>query len=124
MRMHIDTDAQTMTVEEGEQRHIVPLYSREAFELMSRKWVKVGWDQKYVYQFSWLGRPIIQFPEDMIRIQEVIYRLRPDVIVETGCRPRRIADLLRQLVSTPAKRPHYWCRCQHSAAQSPGDRNA
>ena len=45
---------------------------------------QVGWDQKYTYTFSWLGRPIIQLPEDMIRLQEVIYRLKPDVIVETG----------------------------------------
>jgi cephalosporin hydroxylase len=39
---------------------------------------------KYVYGFTWLGRPIIQLPEDVLRIQEVIYRLKPDVIVETG----------------------------------------
>ncbi len=39
---------------------------------------------KYVYGFTWMGRPVIQLPEDMIRIQEVIWRLRPDVIVETG----------------------------------------
>jgi cephalosporin hydroxylase len=46
--------------------------------------VRVGWNQKYVYTFSWMGRPIIQLPEDMIRTQEVIHRLRPDVIIETG----------------------------------------
>jgi cephalosporin hydroxylase len=39
---------------------------------------------KYVYGFSWLGRPVIQLPEDLIRIQELIYALQPDVIVETG----------------------------------------
>lgn len=39
---------------------------------------------KYVYSFSWLGRPIIQFPEDLIRIQEVIFSLKPDVLIETG----------------------------------------
>ena len=47
-------------------------------------WVKVGWNQKYPYTFSWMGRPIIQLPEDLIRTQELIYKLRPDVIVETG----------------------------------------
>jgi cephalosporin hydroxylase len=45
----------------------------------------VGWELKYSYTFSWLGRPIIQLPEDMIRLQEAIYRLQPDVILETGC---------------------------------------
>lgn len=39
---------------------------------------------KYVYGFTWMGRPVIQLPDDMIRIQEVIWRVRPDVIVETG----------------------------------------
>ena len=56
----------------------------QAFELISRAWLRAGWDTKYVYGFSWLGRPVIQLPEDMIRIQELIYQLQPDVIVETG----------------------------------------
>jgi cephalosporin hydroxylase len=56
----------------------------EAFELISQAWLRAGWDTKYVYGFSWLGRPVIQLPEDMIRIQELIYQLQPDVIVETG----------------------------------------
>ena len=56
----------------------------EAFEAVSAAWLRCGWDVKYVYGFTWMGRPMIQLPEDMIRIQEVIWRLRPDVIVETG----------------------------------------
>ncbi|MFN9661028.1 MAG: cephalosporin hydroxylase family protein [Cyanobacteriota bacterium] len=60
------------------------LASPEAFELISKAWLRAGWDTKYVYGFSWLGRPVIQLPEDMLRIQEVIYDIKPDVIVETG----------------------------------------
>lgn len=56
----------------------------KAFEVISDAWLRSGWDTKYVYSFSWLGRPIIQLPEDMIRIQEVIYEIKPDVIIETG----------------------------------------
>ena len=56
----------------------------KAFSLISELWIRSGWDTKYVYGFSWLGRPIIQLPEDMLRIQEVIYDLKPDVIIETG----------------------------------------
>ena len=67
---------------EGESVH--PLESAEAFRLISRAWVRCGWDTKYVYSFSWMGRPVIQLPEDMLRIQEVIYRVKPDVIIETG----------------------------------------
>src|SRR4029077_4469040 len=58
--------------------------SPEAFEAVSAAWLRCGWDVKYVYGFTWMGRPMIQLPEDMIRIQEVIWRLRPDFIVETG----------------------------------------
>jgi cephalosporin hydroxylase len=55
-----------------------------AFRILSQLWLRSGWDNKYVYSFTWLGRPIIQLPEDLIRIQEVIYSVRPDVIIETG----------------------------------------
>ncbi len=60
------------------------LDSAEAFELVSAAWLRAGWDSKYVYSFTWLGRPIIQLPDDMVRIQEVIFQVQPDVIVETG----------------------------------------
>lgn len=56
----------------------------EAFSAISRAWIRSGWDTKYVYSFSWMGRPVIQLPEDMLRIQEVIYRVKPDVVIETG----------------------------------------
>jgi len=56
----------------------------EAFEAVSAAWLRCGWDVKYVYGFSWMGRPVIQLPEDMLRIQEVIWRVRPDVVIETG----------------------------------------
>src|SRR5215475_204737 len=39
---------------------------------------------KYSYNFSWLGRPIIQYPQDMIAMQEIIWAVQPDLIVETG----------------------------------------
>ncbi len=84
MKLTIDTTAQTLVRVDGTESTEVPLYSREAWELISREWVRVGWSQKYQYTFSWFGRPIIQLPEDMIRIQEVIYSVKPDVIVETG----------------------------------------
>lgn len=58
--------------------------SPEGFRLLSELWLRSGWDVKYVYGFSWLGRPIIQLPEDMVRIQEAIHAVQPDVIVETG----------------------------------------
>lgn len=58
--------------------------SSEAFKIISEIWIRSGWDAKYVYSFAWMGRPIIQLPEDMVRTQEVIYTIQPDVIIETG----------------------------------------
>jgi len=84
MKLTIDTTAATLTTTGDGADRSIPLYSREAFALLSREWVRVGWSQKYQYTFSWFGRPMIQLPEDVLRIQEVIFRLKPDVILETG----------------------------------------
>jgi cephalosporin hydroxylase len=84
MRIVIDTTAKTLTCEADGSTRQMDLYSKEAFELISDQWLTIGWNEKYPYTFSWLGRPIIQLPEDLVRIQEVIYRVRPDVILETG----------------------------------------
>ena len=61
-----------------------PIGSPEAFKWISQAWLRSGWDTKYVYSFTWMGRPVIQLPEDMLRIQELIYRLKPDILIETG----------------------------------------
>lgn len=84
MKLTIDTTEKTLTQEVDGGQRVFDLYSPEAFALVSRQWVKVGWNQRYSYTFSWLGRPIIQLPEDMIRMQEVIFAVKPDVIIETG----------------------------------------
>ncbi len=78
-----DTITITITLPDGTTRSC-GLGTPEGFAILSKLWLRSGWDTKYVYSFAWLGRPIIQLPEDMIRIQELIYALKPDVIVETG----------------------------------------
>lgn len=84
MRLIIDTDARKLTCDDGQNVREMALYTPEAFDAISAEWIKVGWSCKYTYTFTWLGRPIIQLPDDLIRVQEVIYQLQPDVIVETG----------------------------------------
>jgi cephalosporin hydroxylase len=76
----IDTEKGIVTYNEKEYGIGTP----EAFKIISDAWLRSGWDTKYVYSFAWLGRPVIQLPEDMIRIQEVIFSVQPDVIIETG----------------------------------------
>lgn len=80
----IDLEQGVVTVESRAGTVSYGIGTPEAFAAISNAWLRSGWDNKYVYGFSWMGRPIIQLPEDMIRIQEVIYQLHPDVIVETG----------------------------------------
>lgn len=84
MKIVIDTETGRLMAAGPDGVRDLPLYSRDGFEELSRLWVKVGWNERYPYSFTWFGRPIIQLPEDMVRSQEVIYRVKPNVIVETG----------------------------------------
>jgi len=84
MKIVIDTAAQTLTQADGTAENTVGLYTKEAFEALSLAWVRVGWSLQYYHNFTWFGLPILQLPEDLLRLQEVIYALRPAVIVETG----------------------------------------
>jgi cephalosporin hydroxylase len=54
------------------------------FYNLSQIWLRESMQKQYVYNFDWLGRPIIQYPQDMVAIQEVIWRTKPDLIIETG----------------------------------------
>jgi cephalosporin hydroxylase len=56
----------------------------KSFRQLSRQWLQESMAKKYVYNFDWLGRPIIQYPQDMVAIQELVWRVRPDLIIETG----------------------------------------
>ena len=40
--------------------------------------------EKYSYNFKWYGRPIIQYPQDIVALQEIIWNVKPDLIIETG----------------------------------------
>jgi cephalosporin hydroxylase len=80
----IDLSAGTVIVEDQGPASTYHLDSPEAFSIISQAWLRCGWDNKYVYSFTWQGRPIIQLPEDMFRLQELIYAIKPDVIIETG----------------------------------------
>jgi cephalosporin hydroxylase len=80
----ITFDGEKVIVTEGDRREEHGIGTPEAFKIISGLWLRSGWDNKYVYSFTWLGRPIIQLPDDMFRLQEVIYAVRPEVIIETG----------------------------------------
>ena len=82
--IRIDLEKDKVTLEDEKGSIAYDLGTKDAFSVISQAWLRCSWDTKYVYSFTWLGRPIIQLPEDIIRIQEVIYRIKPGVIIETG----------------------------------------
>lgn len=80
----IDLDKGLLTIQKDGRPITHRLDTPEAFSIVSEVWLRAGWDMKYVYSFTWMGRPIIQLPEDLVRLQEVVYAVKPDVIIETG----------------------------------------
>ena len=53
-------------------------------QALSRVWMRETVPYKYSYNFSWMGRPIIQYPQDIMALQEIVWRTRPELIIETG----------------------------------------
>jgi cephalosporin hydroxylase len=83
-KITIDLRSAQVTVEDAGRSVTHALATPEAFEAVSEAWLRAAWDAKYVYSFTWLGRPIIQLPEDMFRMQELVFEVKPDVVLETG----------------------------------------
>lgn len=84
MTLTIDTDRAVLRVADQGAAQEWPLYSKQAFEAISDQWVRTGWALGQYFTFSWMGLPVLQLPEDLVRVQEVIFELQPDVIIETG----------------------------------------
>lgn len=88
-RLEVDFDAATVTVHrKGDGAWMtsdaIAFDDPRAYEAIATAWLRIAWDTKYQWSFSWFGRPVIQLPEDLMRAQELIYELQPDVIIETG----------------------------------------
>ncbi len=56
----------------------------EELRELTRKWFNRAFPHEYSYHFTWLGRPIFQFPQDLIALQELIWKIKPELIIETG----------------------------------------
>jgi cephalosporin hydroxylase len=68
-----------------ERADAVEGYKKDSeFQTLSQDWLRESMQRRYVYNFDWLGRPIIQYPQDMAAVQELIWSTRPDVVIETG----------------------------------------
>lgn len=68
-----------------ESHDLINSYSSETeWNHQSSQWLAKAFDKRYMYNFQWMGRPIIQTPIDIIAIQELIWHIKPDLIIETG----------------------------------------
>lgn len=56
----------------------------EALKRLTRQWFDESINVKYSYHFEWLGRPIIQYPQDIVGTQQLLWSVKPDLIIETG----------------------------------------
>jgi cephalosporin hydroxylase len=70
--------------EKDKNERLAKVAADDALRQASMQWLIQSAQHKYSYNFSWLGLPIIQYPQDMLALQEIIWRVQPDLIVETG----------------------------------------
>jgi len=71
-------------LENNDDKKSVDLYSNEGFDLISQLWTKLCTQYKLTHNITWIGVPIIQLSNDIIMMQELIWKLRPDIIIECG----------------------------------------
>jgi cephalosporin hydroxylase len=74
----------SITVSDDDGDHVVDIYTPDGFRVLADLFTRAGWQNKLSYEVTWLGIPIIQLPEDIVIVQELIWRIRPEVIVECG----------------------------------------
>jgi cephalosporin hydroxylase len=72
------------TVQTADGPRELDIYSPEGFAALANLWTRSGWQQMISYEVTWLGIPIIQLPEDIVMIQELIWRIRPSIVLECG----------------------------------------
>lgn len=70
--------------EKCNNKNIKLMSNDKSLSEISRSWFNQGYKYEYSYHFTWLGRPIIQYPQDILAVQEIIWKVRPDLIIETG----------------------------------------
>lgn len=69
---------------EQNRRAIAEMGKDAALHRATREWFNAANRHGYSYHFEWLGRPVIQYPQDIVAMQEIIWNTRPDLIIETG----------------------------------------
>ena len=86
----------------------------EEFKNTAKKFLSQSVDARYSFNFKWMGRPIIQYPQDIVAVQELIWDVKPDLIIETGVAHGGSAVLFASLLELNAlsggpKDAEVWC---------------
>ena len=109
-----------VTTPAGERE--VDIYSEEGFQVLSQLWTRSNWQNRLSYEVTWLGIPIIQLPEDMVVMQELIWKVRPDVIVESGVAHGGALVLYASILELLGRGPGHRRRHRDPQVQPAGDR--
>ena len=73
-----------MNFEQEKQQRIADMAENQTLKRHAHDFLAASVEPKYSYNFSWLDRPIIQYPQDIVAMQEIIWQVKPDLIIETG----------------------------------------
>lgn len=66
------------------KNNVSNLIENKFFAELSKEWFEQSIKAEYSYNFEWLGRPLIQYPTDLVGMQEVFFKTKPDLVIETG----------------------------------------
>jgi cephalosporin hydroxylase len=66
------------------ERDVAAMAADEELQTLTQEWFDASCRYRYSYNFTWLGRPLIQFPQDIVAMQELIWNVRPQLVIETG----------------------------------------
>ena len=82
---YLETTPEADPTYRAEKRQRIEAFAQdERFRRLSNEWRSLALDRKYMNNFSWWSRPVIQLPGDMVAMQEIVLTLKPDLIVECG----------------------------------------
>ena len=82
--VNVKVQKKDLKFEKRNERFINSMSKDPIVKKLSDKWFMICHKYEYSYHFTWLGLPIIQYPQDIIAMQEIIWKIKPDLIIETG----------------------------------------
>ena len=74
----------TLEFEKERINSIKRMHSDSKMKNLNQQWFDLSFEHRYPYNFDWLGLPIIQYPQDIIAIQEIVWNIKPKTVIETG----------------------------------------